>query len=98
VGLRCFRKNLAELDLVFAAQALDRGKVQAAVEDNPAMTPEERLRHRNMPGSRFYAGCLCNGRGLILEASRDAESGIGQPDPTGAVLVLSLALSSPPSS
>jgi hypothetical protein len=47
---------LAELDPTFAAQALDRGRLLAAVEDDPALTPEERERQLSVLSSRFYAG------------------------------------------
>jgi hypothetical protein len=59
---------LAELDPAFVAQALDRGRLLAAVEGNPVLTPEERLRHRNLVNSRFYAGWLCYSLVLVLEA------------------------------
>src|SRR5262249_7248394 len=59
---------LAELDPAFVAQALDRGWLVAAVESNPALTPEERLWQRNLVNSRFFAGWLCNCLALTLEA------------------------------
>lgn len=59
---------LAELDPAFAAQALDRSRLVVAVESDPALTPAERERQLSVLGSRFYAGCICNGLGLILEA------------------------------
>jgi hypothetical protein len=57
---------LAELDPAFVAQAL--GRLLAAVEGNPALTPEERLRHRNFLDTRFYAGWLCYSLAMVLEA------------------------------
>lgn len=59
---------LAELDPVFAAQALDRCRLVAAVEGDTALTPAERERQLSVLGSRFYAGCLCHGLALVLEA------------------------------
>jgi hypothetical protein len=59
---------LAELNPAFVAQALDRGRLVAAVESNPALTPEERLWQRNLVNSRFYAGWLCYSLTLVLEA------------------------------
>lgn len=59
---------LAELDPAFAAQALDRSRLVAAVEGDPALTSAERERQLSVLGSRFYARCLCNALVLILEA------------------------------
>jgi hypothetical protein len=59
---------LAELDPAFAAQALDRGRLVAAVESNPALTPEERLRQRGLLNTRFYASWLCYSLAMVLEA------------------------------
>ncbi len=59
---------LAELDPPFAAKALDRSLLVASVEYDPTLTPEERERHLSILNSRFYAGCLCNGLSLIVEA------------------------------
>jgi hypothetical protein len=59
---------LAELDPAFVAQVLDRGRLLAAVESNPALTPEERLRHRNLLDTRFYASWLCYSLAMVLEA------------------------------
>jgi hypothetical protein len=47
---------------------VDRGRLVAAVESNPALTPAERERQLSMLGGRFYSGCLCNGLALVLEA------------------------------
>jgi hypothetical protein len=59
---------LAELDPAFVAQTLDRGRLMAAVESSPALTPEERLWQHNLVNSRFFAGWLCNSLALVLEA------------------------------
>jgi hypothetical protein len=59
---------LAELDPAFVAEALDRGRLMAAVESNPALTPEERVLQRNLVNSRFFAGWLCHDLALVLEA------------------------------
>jgi hypothetical protein len=59
---------LAELDPAFVAQALDRGRLMAAVESSPALTPEERVLQRNLVNSRFFAGWLCYSLVLVLEA------------------------------
>jgi hypothetical protein len=58
---------LAELDPAFAIQALDRGRLVAAVESNPALAASERARQRAVLDSRFYA-CLCHGLALVVEA------------------------------
>jgi hypothetical protein len=59
---------LTEMDPAFVVQTLDRGRLMAAVESNPALTPEERLWQRNLVNSRFYAGWLCYSLTLVLEA------------------------------
>jgi len=59
---------IAELDPAFAAQALDRGRLLAAVEGNPTLTPTEQARLRSVLGSHFYAGCLCTSLTLVVEA------------------------------
>jgi hypothetical protein len=59
---------LAELDPAFAAQALDRGRLVAAVEGHPSLTPEERERQRGFLETRFYAGWLCYSLAMVLEA------------------------------
>ena len=38
------------------------------MEGNPALTSAERERQLSGLGSRFYAGCVCNGLALVLEA------------------------------
>ena len=59
---------LAELDPAFAIQALDRGRLLAVVESDPGLPPSERWRRCRVLESRFYAGCLCHGLALVLEA------------------------------
>jgi hypothetical protein len=58
---------LAEQDPAFAAQALDRGRLVAAIESNPALTTEERLRQRNLVNSHFYTRWLCYSLAMVLE-------------------------------
>jgi hypothetical protein len=62
---------LAELDPAFVAQALDRGRLMAAVESSLVLTPEERMLQRNLVNSRFFAGWLCHNLTLVLEALAD---------------------------
>lgn len=59
---------LAELNPAFAAQAVDRRRLVAAVESHPFFTPEQRLRQRRFLDNNFFARCLCNGLTLVLEA------------------------------
>jgi hypothetical protein len=59
---------LAELDPAFAAQALDRRQLIAAVEGDTALTAAERVRQRLALSSRTYAGCLGHGLALVMEA------------------------------
>lgn len=59
---------LAELDPAFALQALDRRRLVAEVEINPALIPTERALMLRLLRGPVYTGCLCTGLAMVVEA------------------------------